>query len=42
MCHTVVEFTELAVIPAVGGADEVSRDALQLVDIGAAAFRTFL
>ena len=34
MCHTVIELGEFASVPAVGGADEIARDALQLVNIG--------
>ena len=42
MCHTIVEFTEFAVIPAVGCTHEIARDALQLVNVGTAALRTLL
>lgn len=39
---TVVELAELAVVPAVGGTDEVASDALELVYIGTATLRTYL
>ena len=33
MRHTVVELSELATVPTIGGTHEVARDALQLVDV---------
>ena len=42
MGHAVVELSELAGVPTVGGAHEVARNTLQLVDVRAAALRTFL
>ncbi len=41
MYYSVLEFGELAAVPAAGGADEVTGDSLELVDVGAAAVRTF-
>ena len=42
MCHTVVELSQLAAVPAVGGTYQVTGDALQLVDVVAAALWTNL
>ncbi len=42
MDHAVFEFGEFAGVPAGGGADEVAGDALELVDVLAAAVRAFL
>ena len=39
MNHAVVKFCQFGAVPAVGGAYEVARDALQLVDFVAAALR---
>ena len=40
MRHPVVELCQLAGVPAVGSANEVACDALQTVDVMAAAHRT--
>ena len=40
--RAVVEFVEFCVVPAVGGAYELAGDALELVDVGAAALGTSL
>ena len=42
MCNTVVELCQLATVPAVGGTYQVAGDALKLVDVVAAALRTYL
>ena len=42
MHYAVVEFGELAGVPAVGGAHEVAGDALEFVDSCAVAVWTFL
>ena len=39
--HAVTELCELSAVPAAGGADEITGDALEFVDIVAAAVRTF-
>jgi hypothetical protein len=39
--YSIFKLGELAAVPAVGGADEVTGDSLELVDVGAAAVRTF-
>ena len=40
--YTVVEFSQLRTVPAVGGSYEITRDTLQLVYCMAAAYRAFL
>ena len=42
MGNTVVELSQLATVPAVGGTYQVAGDALQLVDVVAAALWTNL
>ena len=41
MYDAVAELGELSAVPSAGGADEITGDALELVDIVAAAVRTF-
>ena len=40
MYYPVVQFGEFGLVPTVGGSYQVAGDALQFVDVGAAAFRT--
>ena len=42
MNHTVIQLGKFSRIPAVGSAYEVACDALELVDMRASAFRTYL
>ena len=42
MGYSVVELGKLAAVPTVGGSYQVTGDALQLVDVVAAALRTYL
>ena len=42
MNDAVVQFGQLTLVPAVGSTYQITGDALQAVDMGAAAFRTFL
>ena len=42
MGYAVVEFGKLAAVPTVGGSYQITGDALQLVDVVAAALRTYL
>ena len=40
--YTVAEFGKLAAVPAVGGTNQITSDALQLVDVGAVALRALV
>ena len=42
MRHTVVELGEFTRVPTVSSTHEVTRDALQLIDVGTATLRAFL
>ena len=42
MCHAIIQLRQLTTVPAVGGTHQITRDTLEFVDVGRAAFRAAL